>query len=62
MLAEVPPEEVLRRALFLTNGNAKELREGAPLLLDPTDPLGLSMGHKAQAALVARHNAGEFLQ
>jgi hypothetical protein len=40
---------VLLRALFLTNGNAKELREYAPTLLHYDDPLGISLGYKAKA-------------
>ena len=41
---------MLKRALFLTNGNAKELRELAPALLHIDDPLGISLGYKAKAS------------
>eukprot|EP00887_Chlorella_sp_A99_P004908 scaffold4.g4908.t1 len=43
-------EDALRKALFLTNGNAKELRQYAQLLLNEADPLGISLGHKAAEA------------
>jgi hypothetical protein len=55
-IASVPPEHVLRRALALTNGNAKELREAAGALLHEDDPLGPSLGYKARAAARAAYN------
>lgn len=48
--AAAPEADALRRALFLTNGNARELRDLAPGLLGGQDPLGLSLGYKAAAA------------
>lgn len=49
-LPTMPNEDGLRRALALTNGNAKELREMQSTLLLPDNPLGLSLGYKALAA------------
>ena len=50
LLAGQPDEAMLRRALFLVNGNAKELREYAPTVLHADDPLGISLGYKAKAS------------
>lgn len=44
-----PDIDTLKRAMFLTNGNAKELREYAPTLLHDDGVLGLSLGYKAMA-------------
>ena len=52
----MPNELGLRRALALTNGNAKELREMQSTLLPPENPLGLSLGYKALAAAKKQHN------
>jgi len=46
-IPEMPSGDVLRRALALTNGNGKELRELKSALLSEEDPLGLSLGYKA---------------
>lgn len=54
-------DDVLRRALFLTNGNAAELRRFMPGLLGlgaDVDVLGLSRGHKAEAARRKKHDQG----
>lgn len=48
--AAVPDEAALRRALFLTAGNARELRDTAPALLGEADMLGLSVGYKVAAS------------
>lgn len=53
--AAAPDEASLRRALFLTAGNGRELREFAPGLLGEGDLLGLSVGYKVLAA--ERHAA-----
>jgi small subunit ribosomal protein S29 len=50
-----PPAAALRRALALTNGNARELRQAAAGLLTPDSPLGLSLGYKAAAAARLAH-------
>jgi small subunit ribosomal protein S29 len=50
-----PPPAALRRALALTNGNARELRQAAAGLLTPDSPLGLSLGYKAAAAARLAH-------
>lgn len=55
------PEDALRRALFLTNGNAAELRRFMPGLLGlggDVDLLGLSRGYKAEAARRKKHDQG----
>jgi hypothetical protein len=48
------------RALFLTNGNAKELRDYAPGLLLGADMLGLSRGYKAEAAARRVYELGDM--
>jgi hypothetical protein len=53
----VPDELTLRRAAFLTNGNARELRQYATTLYAEEDALGLSRGYKAEAAA---RRAGEL--
>lgn len=47
------------RALLLTNGNAKELRQYAPGLLLDADLLGLSRGYKAEAAARRAYELGD---
>lgn len=55
-------EEALKRALFLTNGNAKELRNWGSTLLESEDPLvGMSWGYKVKAAAVKSFNASDFM-
>lgn len=49
--------QVLRRAVALTNGNAKELRESSAALLHEDDVLGPSLGYKALAAARKAYNA-----
>lgn len=44
-------ELALRRAAFLTNGNARELRRYATTLFAEEDAIGLSRGYKAEAAV-----------
>lgn len=57
--AAPPDDDTLLRALFLTNGNARELRDFGPALLGlPDSPLGLSRGYKADAARRRAHDAG----
>ena len=46
----MPTEDIVRKALALTNGNAKELREWTQVLLGDGETIGLSLGYKAQAA------------
>ena len=50
------PADAVRRAFFLTNGNGKEMRELAVVLLGEEDPLGPSMGYKAMAAAYRKYN------
>ncbi len=59
--AETPNDDALLRALFLTNGNAKELRECSPAFFLGEDPLGISLGYKAAATRLRAHDAGELL-
>jgi len=54
-IAAVPSEHTLKRALALTNGNAKELREYSTALFTDSDPLGLSLGYKALAAAKVKY-------
>lgn len=49
--AAAPDEASLRHALFLTNGNAAELRRYAPGLFGEQDAFGISTGYKVAAAL-----------
>ncbi|KAI3428497.1 hypothetical protein D9Q98_007321 [Chlorella vulgaris] len=58
---ETPNDDALLRALFLTNGNAKELRECSPAFFLGEDPLGISLGYKAAATRLRAHDAGELL-
>ena len=48
-LPTMPDEDILRRALALTNGNAKELRELQSTLFLAEGPIGPSLGYKAFA-------------
>ena len=57
--AELPEEEALRRALFLTSGNARELRSFASGLLLPEPTLGLSRGYQAAAAVRRAYNLAQ---
>jgi hypothetical protein len=57
--AELPHEEALRRALFLTSGNARELRSFASGLLLPEPTLGLSRGYQAAAAVRRAYNLAQ---
>ena len=57
--APTADEASLRRALFLTNGNAAELRAYMPGLLGLGDDLlGVSRGYKAEARRRDAHNLG----
>lgn len=51
ILHAMPSEQAMCRALALTNGNGKEIRENATSLLQDDDPYGVSLGYKAMAAL-----------
>jgi hypothetical protein len=55
-LPSMPSEVELRRALALTNGNAKELRETAITLFLKEGPLGVSLGYKAFAVAKKQYN------
>jgi hypothetical protein len=57
--AGLPHEEALRRALFLTSGNARELRSFASGLLLPEPTLGLSRGYQAAAAVRRAYNLAQ---
>lgn len=57
--ADVPTVPVVQRAFALSNGNAKELRHHAAVLLAENDPLGHSLGHKAADAAKRRMLRGE---
>ena len=52
--------DALRRALFLTAGNAREIRGLAPGLLQQHYARGLSRGHKAASALRRAHELGQL--
>lgn len=47
---------MLRRALALSGGSGKDLRDLAPVLLHDDDPLGVSLGYKAAEAARKRYN------
>ena len=47
---------MLRRALALTNGNGKELREVSSVLLHEDSTLGPSLGYKALALARKQYN------
>lgn len=55
-LVSMPSDVELRRALALTNGNAKELREMSTTLLLAEGPLGVSLGYKAFAVAKKQYN------
>lgn len=56
-----PSDDAVRRAFFLCNGNGRELRRNAAVLLAEQDMLGPSLGYKAARALKKQHLAGEGL-
>jgi hypothetical protein len=55
-LVSMPSDVELRRALALTNGNGKELREMSTTLLLAEGPLGVSLGYKAFAVAKKQYN------
>jgi Mitochondrial ribosomal death-associated protein 3 len=55
-LINMPSEIEVRRALALTNGNGKELREMSTTLLVGEGPLGVSLGYKAFAVAKKQYN------
>lgn len=56
-----PDDDAVARGLFLSNGNARELRRNAALLLGPDDALGPSMGYKAKDGVRRRLQRGDEL-
>uniref|UniRef100_A0A1D2A603 Small ribosomal subunit protein mS29 n=3 Tax=Auxenochlorella protothecoides TaxID=3075 RepID=A0A1D2A603_AUXPR len=59
VITDVPTVPIVQRAFALSNGNAKELRHLAAVLLAENDPLGHSLGHKAADAAKRRMLRGE---
>lgn len=55
-LPHAPGADTLRRALALSNGNARELRALTQTLLAEESPLGVSLGYKALAAAKRAYN------
>lgn len=59
VVADEPEDETVRRAFFLSNGNGRELRRRAAVLLGRQDALGVSLGYKAADAVKRRLLRGE---